>query len=352
MEKASQTGISRRDMLGAGAVLAGGAAAWAVPAQARAQPAPSAHAPAVDTPEALSVPGAQRIDLWAGKAPGDIGTAITPSVQRVQFGASPPDRWVRGVAQPYLLAFRPERPDGSAALIMPGGGYAMLSFDKEGVTPARWLAARGTTAFVLVYRLPGEGWADHALVPLQDAQRALRLIRARARDFGVEPARVMVMGFSAGGHLAGSLTTRYDERAYAPRDEADALSARPDLAALIYPVVSMLPGLTHEGSRDLLLGRDAPASALHGASVEEHVTEATAPLFLTHAMDDGTVPVGGTLGLFAAAREKKRIVELNVVARGGHGFGMELPAREPGSLWPQLLERFAVSSGVLGAGTL
>jgi acetyl esterase/lipase len=333
--------ISRRDMLGAGAALATMAAGFATPAQA-------AQAAVADETGA-SVPGAQVIPLWPGKIPGDIGTLITRRVQNVHFGQSPPDRWIRGVARPVLVAIRPARPDGSAALIMPGGGYEMQSFEKEGVTPARWLAGRGTTAFVLIYRLPGEGWGNHALVPLQDAQRAMRLIRAHAGDFGVDPARVMVMGFSAGGHLAGSLATRHGEKVYEPVDAADSLSARPDVAGLIYPVVSMMPGLTHAGSRDWLLGKDAPEAALRAASVEQRVTADLPPLFLTHAVDDGTVPVGGTLALFDAARAQKRIVDMHIVAKGGHGFGMELPAGETGSLWPQLLERFAGSNGLFGA---
>lgn len=331
--------ISRRGMMGAGAVLAAG----------MALPARAAAVPGVSDETGNSVPGAQVLPLWPGRIPGDIGTHITRSVQNVQFGSSPPDRWVRGVARPVLVAIRPAKPDGAAALIMPGGGYSMQSFEKEGVTPARWLAGRGTTAFVLMYRLPGEGWGQQNLAPLQDAQRAMRVIRAHAGDFGVDPARVLAMGFSAGGHLAGSLATRHGEKTYEPVDAADSLSARPDVAGLIYPVVSMMPGLTHEGSRDLLLGKDAPEAALRAASVEQHVTADLPPLFLTHALDDGAVPVGGTLALFEAARALKRTVDLHVVAKGGHGFGMELPATESGSLWPQLLERFAASNGLFAA---
>lgn len=325
-------GLSRREMLGAGAVLATVGAGLADPAQARAAPATST----LSTSDEL-VPEAEVIDLWPGKAPGDTGATITRRVQSVQMGKAPVDRLIRGVARPVLVAIRAAKPDGSAALIMPGGGYEVLSFDKEGVTPARWLAARGTHAFVLMYRLPGEGWANRSLVPLQDAQRAMRLIRARP---GVDSARVMALGFSAGGHLAGSLATRHAERVYAPLDAADTLSARPDLAALIYPVVSMMPGLTHAGSRDLLLGPGASEPALRAASVENRVGADLSPLFLTHAVDDPVVPVGGTLALFDAARAQKRVVDLHVVARGGHGFGMELPASESGGLWPQLLGRF------------
>jgi acetyl esterase/lipase len=343
--------IRRRDVLGAGAALATVAAGLIAPDEAQAQAASASPQVGPDTTE-LPVPGAERVALWPaslaeGRGPGDTGAAITRRVRMMKFPGSPIDRWVSGIAQPVMMAFRPTRPNGSAMLIMPGGGYAFQSFQKEGVTVARWMAARGTAAFVLMYRLPGEGWNDRSLVPLQDAQRAMRVIRARAKSFGVDPARVMAMGFSAGGHLAGSLATRFAEKVYAPVDEADALSARPDLAALIYPVVSMMPGLTHAGSRDLLLGKDAPEVALRAASLEQHVPADLPPLYLTHAIDDTTVPVGGTLALFDAVRERGRIVDLHVVAKGGHGFGMELPVTESGGLWPQELERFAMSNGVV-----
>ena len=155
------------------------------------------------------------------------------------------DRIVTQIGEPLMTVFRPARPNGAAILVLPGGGYVRVAIDKEGFETARRWAAAGITAFVLRYRLPAEGWADPADTPLQDAQRALRLIRANAAAYGVDPGRIAVMGFSAGGHLGASLCTRFDARVYAPVDAADAASARPDLAMLGYPVMQMAGPLAH-----------------------------------------------------------------------------------------------------------
>jgi acetyl esterase/lipase len=138
--------------------------------------------------------------------------------------------------------FRPAKANGAAVVLMPGGGYERVVSDKEGFETARWLADRGYTCFVLLYRLPGDHWGAGPDAPLQDAQRAVRLVRSKAAAMKFDPARVSIMGFSAGGHLAASLTTRFDAKVYDRVDAADDLSARPDLSALIYPVVSMVDG--------------------------------------------------------------------------------------------------------------
>lgn len=231
-------------------------------------------------------------------------------------------------------------------LVIPGGGYGFLSYDNEGLEQAAWLNARGVTAFILQYRLPAEGWGGRALVPLQDAQRAMRTIRAGAARFGIDRARVAVLGFSAGGHLAGSLATRHDEVAYAPADTIDAESARPDYAGLIYPVVSLEAPFTHGGSRDALLGADAPAPLRHAASVEHRVTSGTPPIFLAHAADDDLVPVANSLALFTAMKAADRPTELHVFAEGGHGFGTRLPTSKPASAWPRLFTAFGTSKAI------
>ncbi|USI72761.1 alpha/beta hydrolase [Sphingomonas morindae] len=291
-------------------------------------------------------PGDEQVRLWPGRPPGDTGARIVRRVDDQSKTPGHPDRWVRGIADPVLVVRRPARPNGAAVLVMPGGGYGFLSYDNEGLSQAAWLNARGVTAFILLYRLPGEGWNERALVPLQDAQRAMRLIRAGASRFGIDPRRVAVLGFSAGGHLAGSLATRHGERVYAPVDAADRLSARPDLAGLLYPVVTMVAPFTHEGSRDALLGPDSSEAARRAASVELRVDATTPPCFLAHCGDDGLVPVANSLSLYSALQGAGRPAELAVFDEGGHGFGVRLPAAMPAAIWPSLFARFAARRGL------
>ncbi|MFD1950762.1 alpha/beta hydrolase [Sphingomonas arantia] len=319
---------SRRAILGGGAILA--LAATPLAGQVTAQD--------------------EVIELWPGPPPGSRGTKITRSIEQKGRDPAHPDRWIRGIARPLLVVRRPARPNGSAVLLMPGGGYGFLSYDNEGEEQAKWLNARGITTFILMYRLPAEGWDGRGDVPLQDAQRAMRTIRAGAQRFAIRPDRIAVLGFSAGGHLAGSLATRHAERVYAPIDATDRLSARPDLAGLIYPVISLDAPFTHGGSRDNLLGKDAPAAALRARSVERRVDATTPPVFLVHAADDDLVPVANSVAMFDAMRTAKRPVAMHVFEDGGHGFGTRLPATQSASAWPGLFVAFATRQGILPGG--
>lgn len=304
----------------------------------------AALAPAVL--HAQTRPGDEIIPLWPNAIPGDRHAAITRKVADQSHDPKHLDRWITGIAKPALVVRRAAQPNGAAVLVMPGGGYGFLSYDNEGEEQAAWLNARGITAFILLYRLPSEGWSNQALVPLQDAQRALRLIRADAARFQLDPAKIAILGFSAGGHLAGSLATRFAEPTYAPIDRIDAVSARPDLVGLLYPVVSLEAPFTHGGSRDNLLGRDAPAALRHAGSVETRVTADTPPTFLVHAADDGLVPVANSIALFTALNVQHRPSELHVFDSGGHGFGARLPSIMPGSAWPGLFHAFGASKGI------
>ncbi len=304
----------------------------------------AAIAPAVL--HAQTKPSDEIVALWPGAIPGDRHAAITRKVADQSHDPRHPDRWITGIAQPVLVVRRAAQPNGAAVLVMPGGGYGFLSYDNEGEAQAAWLNARGITAFILLYRLPSEGWSNQALVPLQDAQRALRLIRAEATRFKLDPNKLAILGFSAGGHLAGSLATRFAEPTYAPVDRIDAVSARPDLVGLLYPVVSLEAPFTHGGSRDSLLGRDASAALRHAGSVEARVTADTPPTFLVHAADDGLVPVANSLALFSALVAHKRPSELHAFDAGGHGFGVRLAPTMPGSAWPGLFHAFGASKGI------
>jgi acetyl esterase/lipase len=223
--------IGRRALLG-GALGAGVARA------AAAQQWGDPPTPAWGDPAAPPWPAKERFALWPGVPPGAPPTLPAPH-PTMNGPAGARELWLREIAVPEVHVFRPARPDGSALLALPGGGYQFLSVQNEGLDVAQRHNGWGTTVFVLAYRLPGEGWAERHLVPLQDAQRAMRLIRARAADFRIDPARLGIVGFSAGGHLAADLATAHAEPVYRPLDAADRLSARPAFAGLVYPVTTL-----------------------------------------------------------------------------------------------------------------
>lgn len=283
------------------------------------------------------------IPLWPSGPPG--GETLNLVLQTVEGSTAPDihDRELSAIAQPILTVVRPAVPDGSAILVVPGGGYTFEAFDAEGLAPASLFAAHGITAFVLTYRLPGEGWKNRANVPFQDAQRAMRLIRSRGpKDYGLESARIGVLGFSAGGHVAASLATKFATTAYAPVDEADACDPRPSFAALLYPVITMLLPFAHEASRMKLLGADATEAMRAAYSVERAVTQASPPTFLCTAADDPDVPIENTLGMFASLRAAKVPSEMHMFEQGGHGFGLGA-TNEPVSQWPELFLRWGAS---------
>lgn len=326
--------IQRRTFLGTGlAILAASAAAQAPP-------------PATFTgdPDAPWFPPKERFPLWPGRPPGAPAATIVPDWT---MNNAPPNRelWIRGVPFPEVHVFRAAKPDGSALLSLPGGGYEFLAVQNEGIDVAERFNAERTTVFVLTYRLPTEGWANRSQVPLQDAQRAMRLIRARAPELRIDPARLGVIGFSAGGHLAADLAVSFDQPVYAPVDAADRQSARPAFVGLVYPVATLAPGMTHGGSRNSLLGPDPSPSLVAARSPEQHVTAAVPPCFVVHAMDDPLVPVDNSLAWIAACRSAKVSVEAHLPAAGGHGFGLHLPRDNPGSRWPDLFALWAREHG-------
>lgn len=288
----------------------------------------------------------ETIDLWRRGAPG---APITPPVETVVERSRAPDRRDRamiGITRPRLVVFRPRDRNGSAVLVAPGGGYARVVIDKEGYELGHWLAARGFTVFVLFYRLPGDGWAAGPDVALGDAQRAMRVIRSRAQDYGFQPDRVAAMGFSAGGHVCGDLATRFDTPVYAPVDAADAIGCRPDALALLYAVQSMQAGLAHPGSRERLIGPN-PSALLEAAhSTARAVTRTTPPCFLVHAEDDTTVPVENTIAFRAACRAAGVPVETHLFAAGGHGFGLRGATGKPAAAWPALFLAWASTHGL------
>ncbi len=253
---------------------------------------------------------------------------------------------MEAIARPRMAVFRPERPGGAAVMIIPGGGYRHVVIDKEGFEMGRWLAARGITAFVLFYRLPHQGWAAGPDVALADAQRAMRLIRHDHAAYGIDSGRISVMGFSAGGHVAASLATRFAAGAYASVDAVDAAPARPDAAALIYPVISMRAGIAHPGSRERLIGAAPPAARELAHSPDQNVPDNAPPFFILHTEDDDVVPVENALVLRAALKARGIAVETHLYERGGHGFGLRRAAGKPVAAWPDQWLAWARSTGL------
>jgi len=271
-----------------------------------------------------ATPATERIALWPGTPPGGPPTPVP--------------RAFRAAAVPELIVHRAARPDGRGVLVIPGGGYGFVATGNEGAEVAAVLTRFGITAFVLSYRLPLDGWRQGAAVPRQDAQRAIRLIRERAAAYRIAPGRVAVLGFSAGGHLAGMLATS-TAPAYARVDAADRHSVRPNAAGLIYAVSNMEAGRSFGGSRRNLLGPAPTPAEVARFAVDRRLAGAP-PLFLLAAEDDATVPVVNTLDLAAAARRARVLLETHLFARGGHGFGVRPPPRSPASLWPELFDRW------------
>lgn len=286
------------------------------------------------------------IELWpAGPPGGEQVTAVETIVERGDPKGLR-DRALNHTRKPTLVVLRPRTPNGAAVMLAPGGGYERVVLDKEGYETARWLAERGYTCFVLLYRMPGDGWAAGPDAPLQDAQRGLRLVRSRAAAMGFSPDRVAIMGFSAGGHVAASLTTRFAARVYDRIDAADDLSARPDLSALIYPVITMDPGSMHGGSRKQLLGASPTPEQIALYSPERQIGPDLPPVFLLHAADDKAVLVENSLMMFSALKARAVPTEMHIFEEGGHGFGLRFVNGKPVAAWPGLFETFAKRHGL------
>jgi len=275
---------------------------------------PAQSAPANRLPERwLKAP---RIALWPGDPPG------VDSFAPQALPADWPSVFIRNVAKPEMRVFRPARPNGTALLVVPGGSYRFVSFVNEGLDVAERMLAYGVTVCVLTYRLPGEGWRNRSNVPLQDAQRAVRVMRSRAGQLGFDANAISVLGFSAGGHLAATLATQHSENTYPAVDASDELDPRPRAAGLIYPVITMEKPLTHAESHMQLLGDSPTDEQVAHRCPERHVDSATPPVFLVHAFDDGAVPVDNSVRFMNAMRSAQRPVEAHLLQEGGHAFGV------------------------------
>lgn len=277
------------------------------------------------------------ITLWpGGEAPGAKTSSVEYKLQERSKDPNLPDRAVTGVRAPEITVYAPEKPNGTAILVVPGGSYKRVVLDKEGSDLAAPFNQRGYTLFVMTYRMPEDGHTEGADAPLADAQRAIRTLRTQANQWHIDPQKVGVMGFSAGGHVAASLATRYDQPVYSPLDNTDKQSARPDFLILGYPVISMDKAIAHPGSRQALIGAQPTNEQIKRYSPELNVTAQTPPTFLMHAADDPSVPVDNSLVMFNALRQHHVPAELHIFTEGKHGYGVRQVRDLPAGVWPQL----------------
>ncbi len=246
-----------------------------------------------------------------------------------------PDREISKVIDPEIMVVTPSKPNGIGMLVIPGGGYQRVAFDKEGVDTAQVLSAKGYTVFVITYRMPAGGHEEGSFASLADAQRAIRTIRSQMDTWSLQT--LGVIGFSAGGHVAASLANRYAFLAYEPINEIDRLSARPDFAVLMYPVISMDTTIVHTGSRIELLGHSSSAKAIQELSMETQVHSQTPPCLLIHAGDDLVVHPENSVVFWQALKKNRIQTELHLFEAGGHGFGIRDAQGLPVQVWPELL---------------
>lgn len=270
------------------------------------------------------------VPLWPGRPPGGERVTVTQRSVRRSPTSPPTDVATYGVTRPTLTIIRPLRPNGTSILMIPGGGYERVALASDGGAIARHFAGLGFTVGALLYRLPYDGWAAGPDAPLQDAQRALRVLRR------IAPGRSGVIGFSAGGHLAGSLAKRFGERSYQRLPDEQDAPARPDFAGLFFPVVTMRDPHAHGASRKNLLGANPSNERVDRWSLEGDLPKDMPPTFVSAAADDRVVPVENSLMLFSALRAAKIPSALHIFDVGGHGFGSLTDAGGPGRFWPQL----------------
>ncbi len=278
-------------------------------------------------------PAPQTFPLWTGKVPHAVGDSAAD--------------------KPELTAYRPDKPNGTAVVVCPGGGYGGLAMDHEGKQIGEFFAKIGVTAFVLKYRTANKdrpGPLGEA--PLLDAQRAIRLVRAKAKDYDIDPKRVGIMGFSAGGHLASTAATHFNTGGLKD-DDVERESCRPDFAILAYPVITLEAGVTHNGTRTNLLGANPDAKLIELYSNEKQVTKETPPTFLFHTSADTAVPPENAVRFYLACKKAGVPVEMHIYEKGRHGVGLGRDPKWTGGeksveTWPDRLTDWMKARQLLG----
>lgn len=244
---------------------------------------------------------------------------------------------VRNVSEAEIYVYLPKQGvnTGAAIVICPGGGYGMEAMDHEGYDMAEWLTKQGVAGIVLKYRLP----YGHHQIPLEDAQRTIRLVRQKAAEWGINPSRIGIAGSSAGGHLASTAGTHFDLGKPESDDKIDKMSCRPDFMLLLYPVITFNEAFGHMGTRNNLIGQGNNLELVEKYSNELHVTAQTPPTFLILADDDNAVPPRNSIEFYMAMKKFNIPAEMHIFSKGGHGFGMN-KINQPVDQWPNLFAQW------------
>ncbi len=284
----------------------------------------------------------ETIYLWGDSTPGAIDNPAYAEKSNSKVDSEKTNRITQTMLDIYPADKKTST--GTAIVVCPGGGYSHLAIGHEGKQIAEWFNSIGISAFVLKYRLPSDEIMENKTVgPLQDVQKAIRYVRRNAKKWNVNPVKIGVMGFSAGGHLASTASTHYNDKVYEPVDNT---SARPDFSILIYPVISMEIGTTHMGSRENLLGKKPSQDMVEFYSNEKQVNDNTPPAFMVHAMDDGAVPVQNSINYALAMKKHSIPCELHIYQSGGHGFGMGRTDNSE-STWPKACVKWLLMNGLM-----
>jgi len=285
--------------------------------------------------------------LWPSTPPGSANVKLKETVRDESKDPNDPQRVISGITRPTIRAFLPSQPNGAAAVITAGGGYTSLVIDKEGTDIAKWLNSIGITAFVLKNRLPGEGHANGSSVPLQDGQRALRLVRANAREWGLDPGRIGIVGLSSGGHMASMIGTSYGIKVYNAVDTSDGVSARPDFMILAY-------GPHSSNARKYLINPEqapvppAEKQALYDEyPTDRQVTKDTPPAFLMHTDVDNRVDSRNSVRFYLALKEAGVPAELHIFKDGAHGVAIRNAKGLPVAAWTSLAEAWLGAIGMI-----
>ncbi len=281
------------------------------------------------------------IEVWKDRVPGSIENTNYKQIVDSTYYIK-----LRNISKPTIEVYpaSDDNNSGTAMVVCPGGGYYGVSFINEGIEVAKWLNKLGITAVVLHYRLPNDAiMKDKSIAPLQDGQEAIRIVRRNAKQWGIDPHKIGIMGFSAGGHLASTVATHFDEKVYNP---IDSTSARPDFSVLIYPVISMDSTITHAGSRENLLGKQPSSEMVKHFSNELQVTANTPSAFMVHSMDDGVVPVVNSIDYALAMKKNNVSCELHLYERGGHGYGLGY-SKNTVSTWTESCRKWLEVNGYI-----
>src|SRR5262245_1952431 len=262
---------------------------------------------------------------------GAVLSGAEPKTELLWPDGAPGAKGAEAKDKPTLIIYLPDKPNGVGIVICPGGGYGGLAMDHEGHQIGRWLNENGIAGFICDYRHRGKGYGHPA--PLQDAQRAIRTVRSRAKSFGVDPGKIGILGFSAGGHLCSTAVTHFDGGDASSTSPVMRASSRPDFGILCYPVIAFDQKFTHKGSQRNLLGEDASPEVIASLSNEKQVKDDTPPCFLWHTEEDKGVPPENSLVFYQALMAHKIPVELHIYEQGPHGLGLA-KLRPGASAWP------------------